>query len=170
MVLAVDFSGLNAWADALATILLIELCVLLLLIAALMLVLALGARWLQMHVVPLLNTTVPVAKQALEVANQSTDRVVHGVAEVYGVRRAVETATRILLFGKDGGSKAQVSSQVTQAAASAPTETTANPTVEPRRTAPRARRSGSPERRTPPLGLEPGQASQPHDDVAAHAG
>lgn len=95
MVIAVDFSGLHVWAQALAVILLLELCVLLLLVAALTFLLAFGARWLQMHVIPVLNATVPRAKQALELTNQGTERVVRGVAEVHGWRSAIETALRV---------------------------------------------------------------------------
>ena len=91
---------LRALTDAAAVILLLELTVLLLIVGVLIFVLAFGARWLQMHVVPVLNTAVPAANQALEVANQGTDRVVHGVAEVYGIRRGLETALQVLLFGR----------------------------------------------------------------------
>lgn len=172
MVLAVDFSGLNVWTDALATILLLELCVLLLIIAALILVLALGARWLQMHVVPVLNTTVPVAKQALEVTNQSTDRVVHGVAEVYGIRSAVETAARIILFGKDGARRTSGSTSTSQTVASPPAEVHATPSQVETRTSPVVGRIGPSIRRTLPqtADSDPRQPSQPYDNMAAHAG
>lgn len=170
MVLAVDFSGLHVWADALATILLIELCVVLLIIAALMAVLAFGARWVQMHVVPLLNTTVPVAKSALQVTNQSTDKVVQGVAEVYGVRSAVVTAARVMLFGKDGARRAGVSQPAAGAIVSPPTEAPASPMVlTPRPTPPAAGRVGPTERRSEPPTPEPRQPSQPYDNMAAHA-
>ncbi|HEY7833184.1 MAG TPA: hypothetical protein VIG30_06415 [Ktedonobacterales bacterium] len=96
MVIAADFSGLHAWAQALAVILLLELIVLLIVVAALTLLLMLGARWLQRHVIPLLNATVPRAKQALDLTNQGTDRVVRGVAEVHGWRSGLEAGLKVL--------------------------------------------------------------------------
>jgi hypothetical protein len=129
MVLAVDFSGLSAWADVMATILLLELCVLLAIIAVLIGVLAYGARWIQMHVVPLLNNTVPVANQALQVTNQSTDRVVRGVAEVYGLQSAVETAGRVLLFGKNGARQTTRAQSALQSTALNPAQPTATPSA-----------------------------------------
>lgn len=167
MVLAVDFSGLNVWADAAASILLLELCVLLLIIAALILMLALAARWVQMHVVPLLNTTVPVAKQALEVTNQSTDRVVHGVAEVHGIRSALETAARIMVFGKDGPRRS-AESQRPAAASSPPPEALAARTAATLGAATEGH-VGPAERRTPPPTTDPRRPNQPYDNTAAHA-
>jgi hypothetical protein len=105
MVEAADFSGLQAWADAMAVILLLELCVLLVMVAVLVGVLAYAARWLQMHVLPVLNTTVPVARTALEKADEGTDVVVRGVAEVYGIRRALETGLRVLVYGREGAAR-----------------------------------------------------------------
>ena len=174
MVEAVDFSGLHAWADAMGTILLLELCVLLLIVAVLMFVLALGARWLQMHVVPLLNATVPKARQALDVAQQSSDRVVHGVAEVYGVRRAIETATRILFFGKQGipserGQRvAEVPTPQPTGASAAPTVPTSGSPFTVTRPSPteRSTPAPAPEPREP---REPRQPGQPYDNMAAHA-
>ena len=100
MAIASSFPVLDTWAQALAVVLLLELLVLLVLVAALMLVLAIGANWLRSHVIPVLNATVPRAKQALDLANQGTDRVVRGVAEVHGWRSALETGLKVLFQGR----------------------------------------------------------------------
>jgi hypothetical protein len=147
MVIAADFSGLRAWADALASILLLELIVLLLIVTALMFVLVMAARWLQMHVVPLLNTTVPAAKQALDATNDGTDRVVRGVAEVYGIRRAAETALQVMLFGPD----ATRGVATTRSAGVAPVSPPERPTAESPTAPPAASRPLPPAvERTPP--------------------
>jgi hypothetical protein len=168
MALAVDFSGLNAWADAMATILLIELCVLLLIIAALLAVLAYGARWLQQHVLPLLNTTVPVARQALDVTNQSTDRVVRGVAEVYGIRSALDTAARVVLYGKDGNRPALRAEQAAGAQVGTSQVQAATQLTTPRQPTRQSGSAAPAERRAPPA-TEPRQPDQPFDNMTANA-
>lgn len=127
MVIAADFSGLHIWAQALAVILLLELCVLLVIVAALTFMLAFGARWLQMHVIPLLNATVPRAKQALELTTQGTDRVVRGVAVVHGWRSGLEAAIRVLFQERGEAGAGQVAVEPgaeAQAGAMPPTATT----------------------------------------------
>lgn len=104
MAIASSFPVLDTWAQALAVVLLLELLVLLLLVAALMFALAFGARWLQTHVIPVLNATVPRAKQALDLASQGNDRVVRGVAEVHGWRSALETGLKVFFQGREPGS------------------------------------------------------------------
>jgi hypothetical protein len=90
---------LRAWADGFAVLLLLELIILLVVVAALMGALAYGAYWLRQHVIPLLNATVPRALQALDVANTGTAQVTRGVAEVYGIRRGLETGLRVMVRG-----------------------------------------------------------------------
>lgn len=90
---------LRALADAAAVVLLLELIILLLIVTGLMFALAFGANWLRKHVIPVLNATVPRARQALEVANAGTEQVTRGVAEVYGIRRGVETGLQVMLHG-----------------------------------------------------------------------
>jgi hypothetical protein len=94
---------LRALADAAAVLLLLELIVLLLVVTGLTFALALGANWLRKHVIPVLNTTMPRARQALEVANAGTEQVTRGVAEVYGIRRGVETGLQVMLHGAQPG-------------------------------------------------------------------
>jgi hypothetical protein len=92
-------SWLRAWADASAVLLLLEACVVLVIMVALVFLLAFGARWLRMHVTPVLNEATPRARQALRMADAGTERVARGVAEVYGIRQAVEAGLRALVRG-----------------------------------------------------------------------
>jgi hypothetical protein len=110
---------LNTLADAATVVLLLELIVLLVIVAALMFALMYGARWLQTHVVPALNAVAPRANQALRIANAGSERVVRGVAEVHGIRRAVETGVQIMLHGRQGASAAQVECAANQDGAGA---------------------------------------------------
>lgn len=82
------------------TILLAELLIVLLIVAALMAGFAFAAVWVHRHVVPVLREYTPRAQQAMAVAQTSSDKVVRGIAEFYGRRQAVETGVRVLLFGK----------------------------------------------------------------------
>ncbi|HEV2238790.1 MAG TPA: hypothetical protein VGR57_19180 [Ktedonobacterales bacterium] len=97
--MATEPGWLRAWADASAVLLLLEVCFALLIVTALVFLLAFGARWLRLHVAPVLNAATPRARQALRMADASTERVVRGVAEVYGIRQAVEAGLRALLRG-----------------------------------------------------------------------
>jgi hypothetical protein len=82
------------------TILLVELLLVLVIVAALMVGFAVAAVWVHRHVVPVLREYTPRAQQAMSVAQTSSDKVVRGIAEFYGRRQAVETGVRVLLFGK----------------------------------------------------------------------
>lgn len=167
MVIATDFPALRAWADALASILLIELSVLLLIITALMFILFMAARWFQMHVIPLLNTTIPAARQALDATNSGTDRVVRGVAEVYGLRRAAETAVQIMLFGREAtrpGAHARGAAGAPMAPPERPAAQGTRAASEPP-TAPSSTLRPSP----PPAG-QPAPSRHDLDDMAANAG
>jgi hypothetical protein len=82
------------------TILLVELLLVLVIVAALMVGFAVAAVWAHRHVVPVLREYTPRAQQAMSVAQTSSDKVVRGIAEFYGRRQAVETGVRVLLFGK----------------------------------------------------------------------
>ena len=97
MVLAADIPGLHVWADVAGVILLLELGILLVVVTALIFGIAFGLYWLHKHVMPLLDLTVPRAKQALAIANQGNDRVVRGIAAVYGFNQGLDAALRALL-------------------------------------------------------------------------
>lgn len=92
------------WLDTLGKIagvlLTLELLVMLVVLLALMAGMAFGARWVHMHVVPVLREQRPKLQKAMEVADTNADRVVQGVAEFYGRRQAVETGLRVFLFGR----------------------------------------------------------------------
>jgi hypothetical protein len=81
-------------------ILVIELSLALIVTAALMVGLAIGARWLHMHAIPPLREYLPRAQQAMSATEQGSDTLVKGVAEFYGRRQAMQTGLRVLLFGK----------------------------------------------------------------------
>lgn len=82
------------------TILLAELFIVLLIVAALMVGFAYAAVWVHRNVMPVLRENSPRAHQAISLAQTSSDKVVRGIAEFYGRRQAVETSVRVLLFGK----------------------------------------------------------------------
>jgi hypothetical protein len=91
---------LHTLAQIASVLLLIELGLVLIIVCVLMIVLAIGTRWLNTHVVPVLREYSPRAHGAMTVAQQSSDKVVQGVAEFYGRRQQVETSLRVLLFGR----------------------------------------------------------------------
>ena len=82
-------------------ILVLELTLALIITCALMVALAFGAHWLNVHVIPPLREYLPQAEQAMTVTERGSDSLVHGIAEFYGRRQAVETGLRVLLFGKN---------------------------------------------------------------------
>jgi hypothetical protein len=82
------------------TLLLLELGLVLVVLAALMIVLVVGVVWLRQHVVPVLDEYAPKALEAMAVARNSSEKVVNGVAEFYGRRQQIETGLRVLLFGR----------------------------------------------------------------------
>jgi hypothetical protein len=166
---AAEPDWLKKWADASAVLLLIELCVLLVIVTALVFMLAYGARWLKLHVMPVLNATVPRAQQALHIANESSDRVVRGVAEVYGIRQALEIGLRVLLSGRQSplGAAAATppsSGTVSQEAATPPPTTTPRPVA----TSALAAEDADEVRSAPGEGRAP--AGRDRRDLTAHAG
>jgi hypothetical protein len=159
--MAAEPGWLRAWADASAVLLLLELCFALLIVTALVFLLALGARWLRLHVAPLLNAATPRARQALRMADAGTERVVRGVAEVVGLRQAVEAGARALWRGL-------VADVLAQTGPSAPDAVT------PPAEAPLSPRAGSPTGGEGPGVTTPDAAataaSNPAEHMSAHAG
>ena len=100
MVIASEPGWLHTAGQAAGTILLVELLGVLFIMLALTAGLAFGAWWVRRKTVPILQEYTPKAEQAMTMAQQSTDRVVFGVAEFYGRRQQVETSLRVLLFGR----------------------------------------------------------------------
>jgi hypothetical protein len=100
VVAAVEPPWLHTLGQISGVILVIELSLALIITCAFMIGLAIGARWLHVHVIPPLREYLPRAQEAMSVTERSSDTVVNGIAEFYGRRQAVQTGLRVLLFGK----------------------------------------------------------------------
>lgn len=100
-VIASEPGWLRAAGQAAGTILLLELGLVLIIVAALMVGFAFAAWWLRKHVSPILGQYAPKAEQAMTTAQKSSERVVQGVAEFYGRRQQIRTSIRVLLFGRE---------------------------------------------------------------------
>ena len=81
------------------TMLLLELCFVLLLVCAIMIALAYGSWWLRHNVIPVLDEYGGKAQHFMGIAQQGSDRVVGGVAEFHGRWEAITTTARVMLFG-----------------------------------------------------------------------
>jgi hypothetical protein len=156
-------SWLSNLADASAVLLLLEVCVVLLIVTALMFVLAYGARWLRLHVAPALNAATPRARQALQMANVGTERVVQGVATFYGIRQAVEAGVRALWHGAAVDVLAQTAPITTDGAAVATPPAASASAGDPREPEPR-RPTAPPRAPTQPAG------GRDAGGMGAHAG
>jgi hypothetical protein len=99
-VAAVEPPWLHTLGQISGVILVIELSLALIITCALMIGLAIGARWLHVHAIPPLREYLPRAQEAMSVTERGSDTVVNGIAEFYGRRQAVQTGLRVLLFGK----------------------------------------------------------------------
>lgn len=100
IVIASEPGWLRAAGQAAGAILLVELGLVLIIVAALTLGIAFAMWWLRKHVSPILSEYTPKAEQAMSVAQKSSERVVQGVAEFYGRRQQIRTSIRVLLFGR----------------------------------------------------------------------
>lgn len=81
------------------TLLMLELCFILLLVCVIVGALAYGSWWLHRNVIPVLDEYGGRAQQYMGVAVQGSDRVVGGIAEFHGRWEAVATGARVMLFG-----------------------------------------------------------------------
>lgn len=81
------------------TMLMLELCFVLLLVCVIMGALAYGSWWLHHNVIPILDEYGGKAQQYMGVAVQGSERVVSGVAEFHGRWEAIATGARVMLFG-----------------------------------------------------------------------
>ena len=145
-----------AWLDTLGkiagVILGLELLVVVLIICGLMAGFAYAMHWVHQHVVPLAQENAPKILHAMEVTEQNTDRVVHGVAEFYGRRQAFETGLRVLLFGRQSAKRVHDAALIQAASDLQLMETDAASAPEPengfmpRMTAERAGPSSAPRR------------------------
>jgi hypothetical protein len=94
------------WLDTLGqmagTLLMLELCFVLLLVCVIVGALAYGSWWLHRNVMPILSQYGPMAQQYMGVAVQGSDRVVSGVAEFHSRWEAFATGARVMVFGTRG--------------------------------------------------------------------
>lgn len=97
-------------------ILVIELSVALLIVAALAVGIAYGVHWSRQCIIPVLRQYTPRILNAMTVAEQSSDKVANGVAEFYGRRQAVTTGLRVLLFGRGAAERVREESAISAAA------------------------------------------------------
>lgn len=101
----VEPAWLHTAGQIAGVVLLLELGLVLIIVAALMVGMAFGTRWLHIHVVPVLREYTPKAQQAMAVTRTSTDRAVTGIAEFYGWRQRITTTVRVLLFGPEAAKR-----------------------------------------------------------------
>lgn len=105
-----------AWLHTLGqiagTILVVELSIALLIVAALAVGIAYGIYWLRQRVMPILSENAPRVLNAMNVAQQGSEKVVKGVAEFYGRRQAVQTGLRVLLFGRGAAERVREESAI----------------------------------------------------------
>jgi len=84
------------------TLLMLELCFVLLLVCVIVGALAYGSWWLHRNVMPILSQYGPMAQQYMGIAVQGSDRVVGGVAEFQSRWEAFATGARVMVFGTRG--------------------------------------------------------------------
>src|SRR5690349_18300865 len=84
------------------TLLMLEMCFVLLLVCVIVGALAYGSWWLHRNVMPILSQYGPMAQQYMGIAVQGSDRVVGGVAEFQSRWEAFATGARVMLFGTRG--------------------------------------------------------------------
>jgi hypothetical protein len=117
MVLASESPAwLHTLGEIAGTILVIELSIALLIAAALAVGIAYGVYWIRQRVIPVVSEYSPRIMNAMNVAEQSSDKVVQGVAEFYARRQAIQTGLRVLLFGRDAAERVREESAIRAAA------------------------------------------------------
>ena len=94
MPLAETPTPIDGLAGAAGTLLIIEAFFIIVLLAALMVLLALGFKWLHDHVIPLLQQYLPYAKGALGTTDRLSGQFVDMLAAIYSRRKGVEEAVR----------------------------------------------------------------------------
>ena len=104
-VIASEPGWLRTVGQASGTILLVELGLVLVIMAALTVGIAFAMWWMRKHVSPILSEYTPKAEQAMTTAQKSSERVVQGIAEFYGRRQQVRTSIRVLLFGREAAQR-----------------------------------------------------------------
>lgn len=97
--MATEPTWLHIAGQIAGTLLLIELWLVLLIMCALMIGLWLAARWVRLHVVPVVDHYGDQARTAFAVAVRGGDRIVEGVAELHGREEAIRAAIATFLLG-----------------------------------------------------------------------
>lgn len=90
MLLAETTSPLDGLASAASVLLVFELFFIVVLVAAILVLLALGMAWLHHHVIPLLQEYVPTVKGALNATDRASGQVIDIVANLYAKRKGFE--------------------------------------------------------------------------------
>jgi hypothetical protein len=85
---------IDGLASAAGTLLIIELFFIIVLLAALMVGLALGLKWVHDHLIPLLRQYLPYATGALGTTDRLAGQFVDMMATIYGRRKGIEEAVR----------------------------------------------------------------------------
>ncbi|MGE5333427.1 MAG: hypothetical protein ACM3N4_01890 [Nitrososphaerota archaeon] len=96
---------LRTLGDIAGTLLLLELCFVLLLVCVIVGALAYASWWLHHNVIPVLDQYGDVAQHYMGIARQGSDRVVGSVAEFHGRWEAIATSARVMLFGTRGAGR-----------------------------------------------------------------
>ncbi len=122
---------LHTLGQAAGTLLMLELCFVLLLVCVIVAALAYGSWWLHRNVMPILSQYGPMAQQYMGIAVQGSDRVVGGVAEFQSRWEALATGARVMIFGTRGARRPLPPMSATDGAAGtlAPGNTPAAPAV-----------------------------------------
>lgn len=108
---------LRTLGDIAGTMLLLELCFVLLLVCAIVGALAYGSWWLHRNVIPVLDQYGGMAQHYMGIAKQGSERVVGGVAEFHGRWEAITTTARVMLFGTRGARRPALPASATSEAA-----------------------------------------------------
>ncbi|HET9981139.1 MAG TPA: hypothetical protein VFQ32_11880 [Ktedonobacterales bacterium] len=87
------------------TLLMLELCFVLLLVCVIVGALSYASWWLHHNVIPVLDEYGGQAQHYMGIARQGSDRVVGGVAEFHGRWEAITTGARVMLFGTRNGGR-----------------------------------------------------------------
>jgi hypothetical protein len=74
--------------------LIIEACLIIILVAALMVLLAWALRWLHDHVIPPLHEALPVIRNAFNATDRASGQVVDVIAALYGRRKGLEVGVK----------------------------------------------------------------------------
>ena len=90
---------IDGLASAASVILIIEVGLIVILLAALAVLIALLMRWMYNHTIPPIQQAVPKVKGAVDATDRMTGRVIDIVATLYSRRRGFEVAIQTFIEG-----------------------------------------------------------------------